>query len=53
MICKTFNSIVDEMSALIIVKPHENELIYKFCNDDHCIGVQCLCLHPFGVKEGK
>jgi hypothetical protein len=52
MICKNFNGIVDEMSVLIRGKPHENELMYEFCNHDHCIGAQCLCLHPLGEIVG-
>jgi hypothetical protein len=52
MICKLFNGVVDEMNALIIAKPHENELIYEFCSHNHCINAQCLCLHPLGEIVG-
>jgi hypothetical protein len=33
-------------------KPCENEFIDEFCYHNHCIGVQCLCFHPFGCLVG-
>jgi hypothetical protein len=57
MVCKNFNGVIDEMSALITfriktTKPGENELIYKFHNHRHYIDAQCLCFHPLNGIVG-
>jgi hypothetical protein len=54
MVGENINGIIDEVTISITyqskwtTKLGEDELLYEFCNDRHCIVVQHLCFHPFG-----